>query len=65
MPELTRRLDPHRTDCWRIHYGDVHVGTISRSVGIPGAAESWQWSCGFYPGSNPGERMPPDWRPHG
>jgi hypothetical protein len=55
MPELTRRPDPHRANCWLIHYGDVHVGIIARSVGNPGAAECWQWSCGFYPGSDPGE----------
>jgi hypothetical protein len=24
-------------------------------VGNPNAAERWQWSCGFYPGSEPGE----------
>jgi hypothetical protein len=56
MPVLSRRLDPHRAGCWRIHYGDVHVGTIARRVGNPGAAESWQWFCGFYPGSDPGEQ---------
>jgi hypothetical protein len=26
-----------------------------RSVGNPNAAPQWQWRCGFYPGSNPGE----------
>jgi hypothetical protein len=52
---LSRRPDPHRADCWLIHYGDVLVGTIARRVGNPGARESWQWQCGFYPGSNPGE----------
>jgi hypothetical protein len=55
MPNLTRRRDPHRLDCWRISYGDVHVGTIAKAVGNPGAAESWTWQCGFYPGSVPGE----------
>jgi hypothetical protein len=55
MPVLTRRRDPHRPNCWRIHYSDVHVGTIAKAIGNPGAAESWQWSCGFYPGSRPGE----------
>jgi hypothetical protein len=56
MPVLTRRRDPHRPDCWRIHFADVHVGTMAKAVGNPGAAESWQWSRGFYPGSNPGEQ---------
>jgi hypothetical protein len=116
MPDLTRRRDPSRADCWLVYYGDVHVGTIARRVGHPGAVEAWQWRCGFYPGRGEqyggtvdtldqaraafadvwqrylprcteanfqawrhqqawtkekyrrfdrGERMPPDWRPHG
>jgi hypothetical protein len=55
-PALTRRRDRDLPQqCWRIHYGDVHVGTISECVGNPGAAPKWQWNCGFYPGSRPGE----------
>jgi hypothetical protein len=27
-----------------------------RSIGNPNAAPRWQWRCGFYPGSEPGER---------
>ena len=30
-------------DCWRIYFGDVHVGTIARSVGNPNAKPQWQW----------------------
>ena len=56
MPDLTRRRYRERSDCWHVYYGDVHVGTISKCVGNPGAAEAWQWLCGFYPGSNPGEQ---------
>jgi hypothetical protein len=26
-----------------------------RSVGNPNAAPQWQWRCGFYPASEPGE----------
>jgi hypothetical protein len=55
MPELTRRRDPHLPDCWCIHYGHVHVGTIgcrARNAHNPDAPE---WSCGFYPGSESGE----------
>ena len=37
------------------YYGDVHAGTIAQCVGNPGAAPKWQWRCGFYPGSQPGE----------
>ena len=45
-----------RPDCWHVYCGAVHVGTISKCVGNPGAAEAWQWLCGFYPGSNPGDQ---------
>lgn len=55
MPALTRRRYPERPDCWRVYYDDVHVGTIARRVGIPNSAPPWGWSCGFYPGSHPGE----------
>jgi hypothetical protein len=30
-------------------------GTIAIRVGIPWDEEPWGWSCGFYPGSHPGE----------
>jgi len=56
MPDLTRRPYPERPDCWHVYCGAVHVGTISKCVGNPGAAEAWQWLCGFYPGGNPGEQ---------
>jgi hypothetical protein len=23
MPVLTRRRDPHRSDCWHIHFDDI------------------------------------------
>jgi hypothetical protein len=56
MSALTRRRDRNLPqECWRIYYGDVHVGTIAQCVGNPGAAPKWQWRCGFYPGSRPGE----------
>ena len=56
MSDLTRRKDPDRPDCWLIYFGDVHVSTIARSVGNPNAKPQWQWLCGFYPGSRPGEQ---------
>jgi hypothetical protein len=56
MPALTRRRDPDvAQETWRIYYGDVLAGTISQCVGNPGASPKWQWRCGFYPGSRPGE----------
>jgi hypothetical protein len=57
MTTLTRRRDPERPEeTWLIFYGDVRAGTIGPAVGNPGAAESWNWRCGFYPDSNPGEQ---------
>jgi hypothetical protein len=61
MPDLTRRPDPHRADCWLVHYGDVRFGTIAHCLG-PNAESQWPWLCGFYPGSNPGELQRDDVR---
>ena len=53
---LPRRRDPTvPQECWRIYYGDVLAGSIVQCVGDPGAAPRWQWHCGFYPSSRPGE----------
>ncbi|WP_143035725.1 hypothetical protein [Bradyrhizobium sp. Rc2d] len=55
MPTLTRRRDPDaRQERWLI-FGDVHVGTIGLRSGNPTDTDPWQWRCGFYPGSDPGE----------
>jgi hypothetical protein len=54
---LARRRYPERPDCWHIFYGDVPVGTIARRVGNPHDTDPWQWDCGFYPGSHPGEHQ--------
>jgi hypothetical protein len=55
-PTLTRRRSAdHRHKCWHIYYGDVHVGTIA--VGNPHDTDPWEWNCGFYPGSHPGEHQ--------
>jgi len=57
MTKLTRRRDPNRKEeCWHVYFGDVHVGTIARRVGQPHDEDPWQWLCGFYPGSDPGEQ---------
>jgi hypothetical protein len=56
MPALTRRRSPDaRQECWHVYYGDVHVGTIAIRSGSPHDEDPWGWSCGFYPGSHPGE----------
>jgi hypothetical protein len=31
------------------------VGTIAKRVGAPNSSPQWEWSCGCYPGSHPGE----------
>jgi hypothetical protein len=56
MPELTRRRDPEaREECWPIYYDDVLAGAIAIRTGNPHDTEQWEWRCGFYPGSRPGE----------
>jgi hypothetical protein len=32
-----------------------HAGTIAKRIGIPLTVYPWGWSCGFYPGRDPGE----------
>jgi hypothetical protein len=56
MLALTRRRDPDaRQEAWLVYCGDVHVGTIALRSGNPNSTTPWQWRCGFYPGSKPGE----------
>ncbi len=56
MPALTRSRSPDAPEeCWFIFYGDVRVGTIPIRAGNPHDTDPWQWHCGFYPGSHPGE----------
>src|SRR6202165_674399 len=56
MPSLTRRRSTNaREECWHVYYGDVHAGTIAIRTGIPHDEDPWGWSCGFYPGSHPGQ----------
>jgi hypothetical protein len=56
MPKLTRRRYAERPDCWHVYYGDVCVGTIARRVGCPADLDQWEWGCGFYPGTERGQR---------
>src|ERR1700732_4929233 len=56
MPALTRRRYLEvREECWHIFHADLHVGTITERAGNPHDTEPWEWRCGFYPGSLPGE----------
>src|SRR5258708_37364766 len=58
MPALPRRRSPDAPEeCWHVYYGDVHAGTIAVRTGNPHAEDPWEWNCGFYPGSNPGEQQ--------
>ncbi|WP_315783249.1 MULTISPECIES: hypothetical protein [unclassified Bradyrhizobium] len=57
MTSLTRRRDPQApNETWRIYFGDVQAGTIAKRTEGPSGSPSWQWFCGFYPGSHPGEQ---------
>ncbi|MCP3400201.1 hypothetical protein [Bradyrhizobium sp. CCGB20] len=55
-PTLTRRRsdNPHQKG-WQIYFGDVRVGTIGTRAGVPTTVSQWAWSCGFYPGLEPGQ----------
>jgi hypothetical protein len=56
MHALTRRRDPDaRQECWLVYCGDVHIGTIAVRAGNPTTTDTWSWSCGFYPGEDPGD----------
>lgn len=57
MPAVTRRADnPHR-EVWHGHLrgraGRLNRPARRRPVGVA----QWQWSCGFYPGCDPGEHI--------
>src|SRR4030081_2708421 len=56
MPALTRKRVNDRPVTWHIHYAGVRVGVIVERSGVAKVAEPWEWHCGFYPGSNPGEQ---------
>jgi hypothetical protein len=55
MPELTRKCVRDQPETWHVQYAGVRVGVICQRSGAPPSAEQWEWSCGFYPGSNPGD----------
>lgn len=56
MPARRRDPEAHQ-ETWHVYCGDVHVGTISMRSGIPVDEDPWGWTCGFYPGSEPGEYL--------
>jgi hypothetical protein len=55
MPQLTRKRVNTSPETWYINYAGVRVGVITERSGNPRDTDRWQWQCGFYPGSNPGE----------
>lgn len=56
MPVLTRRRsdNPHQ-ETWQVFCEGVCVGTIGERAGVPVGVDRWHWSCGFYPGLEPGQ----------
>jgi hypothetical protein len=56
MPELTRKRVNDRPQTWYVHFAGVRVGAIIERSGAPPSGDRWEWHCGFYPGSNPGEQ---------
>jgi len=55
MPALTRKHVSDWPETWHIHYAGVRVGMILERSGIANSPQPWEWHCGFYPGSRPGE----------
>jgi hypothetical protein len=55
MLELTRKLINDRPLTWHVNFAGVRVGTITERSGIPKSSDPWEWRCGFYPGSKPGD----------
>jgi hypothetical protein len=51
-PPPRRRQPPRKL---AIYYGDVRIGTIGERAGVPVDVDPWGWSCGFYPGLDPGQ----------
>jgi hypothetical protein len=52
----TRKCVNDRPVTWHVHYAGVRVGVIVERSGAPPSSDQWEWLCGFYPGSNPGEQ---------
>jgi hypothetical protein len=56
MMQLTRRRDNSSDrEGWFVYYGDVRVGHIGLRTGVPIHEPQWGWTCGFYPGCDPGQ----------
>jgi hypothetical protein len=56
MPALTRKRINDQPERWHVHYAGVRVGMIVERSGVANRAEPWEWHCGFYPGSDPGDQ---------
>jgi hypothetical protein len=58
VTSLTRRPDRDpKSGGWFIYYGDVRIGHIGKRAGVPLHVDQWGWTCGFYPGCDPGEQV--------
>jgi hypothetical protein len=56
MTELTRRPAKRPDRGWVVYFGDVCVGHIGLRAGVPVSEPQWGWTCGFYPGCDPGKQ---------
>jgi hypothetical protein len=56
MTELTRRPAKGPDLGWVVYFGDVRVGHIGKRTGVPVSEPQWGWTCGFYPGCDPGQQ---------
>jgi hypothetical protein len=56
MTELTRRPAKGPDRGWVVYFGDVRVGHIGLRAGVPVSEPQWCWTCGFYPGCDPGQQ---------
>lgn len=52
---LSRRPhnNPHQVG-WDVYFGDVRIGHIGTRAGVPTDAYQWEWTIGFYPGTDVG-----------
>jgi hypothetical protein len=55
MTELTRGPAKGPDLGWFVYFGDVRVGHIGLRTGVPVLEPQWGWTCGFYPGCDPGQ----------
>jgi hypothetical protein len=53
--KIERKRVSDRPETWHVHCADVRVGLIEERSDIPKPSDPWEWRCGLYPGSAPGD----------